>query len=355
MIRLKAVSLTIGNFALGDVDLQIEKGEYYAVLGPTGSGKTLLLETISGLQQPSSGEIWIGGENVTDLPPERRHIGFMYQDYLLFPHLTVRRNITFGLRGRERDQSQARLNELAGLLEIEHLLDRQVAGLSGGEQQRIALARALAPRPQVLLLDEPLSALDPQNRQMVRRELAGLHRKLGTTTVHVTHDFEEALALADRIAVINEGRIVQTGPPEEVFRRPASPFAAQFFGAENLFHGEISLGDKTLAGGAADGTSAVFRSGAMQLSVIAAQAGPAYASIRPEEITVLREEPHSSATNNLRGTIRKIERTAAVVRLTIDAGAPFVAAITSQSLDSLQLETGLQVYISFKATAIHIF
>src|SRR5262249_25471053 len=141
MIRLKAVSLTIGNFALGDVDLQIEKGEYYAVLGPTGSGKTLLLETISGLQQPSSGEIWIGGGKVTDLPPERRHIGFMYQDYPLFPHLTVRRNITFGLRGRERDQSQARLNELAGLLEIEHLLDRQVAGLSGGEQQRIALAR----------------------------------------------------------------------------------------------------------------------------------------------------------------------------------------------------------------------
>src|SRR5262249_30871934 len=139
-----------------------------------------------------------------------------------------------------------------------------------------------------------------------------------------------------------------------VFRRPASPFAAQFFGAENLFHGEISFRDKTLSGGA-DGTGAVFRSGAMQLSVIASQAGPAYASIRPEEITISREQPHSSAVNNLRGTIRNIERTAAVVRLTIDAGAPFVAAITSQSLDSLQLETGVQVFISFKATAIHIF
>jgi molybdopterin-binding protein len=354
MIRLAGVSLTVGAFALRDINLEIDKGEYFAILGPTGSGKTMLLETLAGLRRPSSGEIWIAGEDVTGVPPERRHLGFMYQDYLLFPHLTVRSNITFGLRRNSPDRSDARVRDLVGLLKIGHLLDRRVAGLSGGEQQRIALARALAPQPLVLLLDEPLSALDPQNRRAVRRELAALHTALGTTTVHVTHDFEEALVLADRIAVINEGRVVQVGPPEEVFRRPASPFVAQFVGAENLFHGEVSLGQAGAPAGPESG-GAVFRSRGLELSVIAEQEGPAYASIRPEEITVSREPPHSSAVNNLTGTIRNIEKTAAVVRLTVDAGVPFVVAITAQSFDSLQLGAGIPVYISFKATAIHIF
>jgi len=186
MIRLVDVSCRVGAFELRSVNLEIERGEYFAILGPTGAGKTKLLEIIAGLQAPSSGDVWIDDKKVTGLPPERRHVGLMYQDYLLFPHLTVRKNILFGLRDKPKLERLRRVDEISRLLGIEHLLDRHITGLSGGEQQRIALARALAPQPRVLLLDEPLSALDPQNRRAVRRELTALHAKLGTTTIHVT-------------------------------------------------------------------------------------------------------------------------------------------------------------------------
>ena len=356
MIRLINVSFQVGAFALRSINLEVEHGEYFVILGPTGAGKTKLLEVIAGLQSPASGEVWIGGKNVTALPPEHRHIGFMYQDYLLFPHLTVRGNITFGLRGKLPAEARACLAKLAGLLKIEHLLDRRVVGLSGGEQQRIALARALAPQPQVLLLDEPLSALDPQNRRAVRRELRALHRQLGMTTLHVTHDFEEAVVLTDRLAVINEGEIVQVGPPEVVFRRPRSVFVANFFGAENLFRGEIVRCNKgEPRDGEAFNAMFQFQSGPLQLSAIAEQEGPAYAAIRPEEITVSKELPHSSALNNLYGTIVNIETIGPLVRLTVDVGVPFIAAMTVQSFKALQLKIGAKVYLSFKTTAIHVF
>ena len=233
MIRLVNVSVRLGRFELHSLNLEITRGEYFTILGPTGVGKTKLLEIIAGLQTIESGEVWIDNENVSDLPPERRRVGFTYQDYLLFPHLTVRKNIAFGLHNRPRSERNQRAAEVARLLRIEHLLDRTVLGLSGGEQQRIALARALAPEPRVLLLDEPLSALDPSNRKAVRNELVALHNQLGTTTVHVTHDFEEALSVSDRLAVMNSGEIVQVGPPEEVINRPNSRFVADFFGLEN--------------------------------------------------------------------------------------------------------------------------
>lgn len=354
MIRLINVSFQVGTFALRSINLEIVRGEYFIILGPTGAGKTKLLEIIAGLQSPASGEVWIGGENVTVLPPERRHIGFMYQDYLLFPHLTVRRNLAFGLRGKRRAEVRACLAKLSRLLKIEHLLDRRVVGLSGGEQQRVALARALAPQPQVLLLDEPLSALDPQNRRTVRCELRTLHRQLGMTTLHVTHDFEEALVLPDRLAVINEGEIVQVGPPEAVFRRPKSVFVANFFGGENLLRGEIVRRNKGEPR-AGEAFNALFQSGSLKLSAIAEQEGPAYAAIRPEEVTVSKELPHSSALNNLYGTIVNIETTGPLVRLTVDVGVPFIAAMTVQSFEALQLEIGAKVYLSFKTTAVHVF
>jgi len=351
MIRLVDVSYRVGAFELRSINLEIESGEYFAILGPTGAGKTKLLEIIAGLQPPLSGDVWIGDEKVTTLPPERRHVGLMYQDYLLFPHLTVRKNILFGLRKKSKPERVRRVEEISGLLGIDHLLDRHITGLSGGEQQRIALARALAPQPRVLLLDEPLSALDPQNRRAVRRELTALHTKLGTTTIHVTHDFEEALVVSDRLAVMSRGEIVQIGPPEEVVHKPNSAFVANFFGVENLYKGEIVSCDHA----GAETYNATFKSGALKLSVIAEREGPAYAAIRPEDIVVSREVVHSSAMNNLSGSILEIEPTGPLVRLTADVGVRLVALITRQSLVDLKLDTQAHAYFSVKASAIHVF
>jgi ABC-type sugar transport system ATPase subunit len=169
LIRLVNLASSAGAFALRSINLEVSSGDYFVLLGPTGSGKTLLLETIAGLRTPTSGEIWIHDQNVTELAPEHRRVGFMYQDYLLFPHLTVRRNIAFGLHRQAANEADERVAQVSRLLKIDGLLNRRVAGLSGGEKQRIALARALAPQPRVLLLDEPLAALDPQTRQQVRR------------------------------------------------------------------------------------------------------------------------------------------------------------------------------------------
>jgi molybdate/tungstate transport system ATP-binding protein len=354
MIRLVDVVFRAGAFELGSVDVEIERGEYFAVLGPTGAGKTKLLELIAGLATPSSGDVWIDGENVTRLPPERRRVGLMYQDYLLFPHLSVRRNIQFGLRELTKRDAEQSVDDLSRLLGLEQLLDRSIAGLSGGEQQRVALARALAPKPRVLLLDEPLSALDPQNRRAVRRELKSIHSQLGTTTIHVTHDFEEALVVADRLAVMNQGKIVQVGQPEEVVRKPRSAFVADFFGVENIFKGEImSCGETGELG--SDAYNAVFSTGGLKMSVIAEREGPAYATIRPEDVLVSRELVHSSAMNNLSGSILEVEMTGPLVRLTADVGARLVALITRQSLSALKLEIGAKAFFSVKASAIHIF
>jgi molybdopterin-binding protein len=354
MIRLVDISFKVAAFELHSINLTIESGEYFAILGPTGAGKTKLLEIIAGLELPASGEVWIDDQNVTAWPPERRRVGFMYQDYLLFPHLTVRKNITFGLHDRPRWEKSQRVDELSQLLGIQHLLDRRVRGLSGGEQQRIALARSLAPKPRVLLLDEPLSALDPQNRVAVRSELVVLQRRFGTTTIHVTHDFEEAMVVADRVAVMNHGEIVQVGAPTEVVQKPNSRFVADFFGLENLFKGEIL---RRNGGTSPDEQphNAIFKSGSLELSVIAERDGAAYAVIRPEDIVVSREAIQSSATNNLRGRIQKIEEKGPLVRLTADVGAPLVALLTKQSVAALGLETGCEAYFSVKATAIHIF
>ena len=248
-MEIKSLWVELEEFRLCDINLEIAAGEYFVVLGPTGAGKTVLLETIAGLHRPRRGRILLAGEDITHAPPERRGIGFVYQDYALFPHLSVAGNIAFGLRlrGMGRGEIEKRVAAIGRLLGIEHLLHRMPGTLSGGEAQRVALARALVIEPRLLLLDEPLSALDPETREGLQRELGRIHRELGTTTIHVTHDFEEAVALGDRIAVLREdrldeglreGRIVQVGRPEEIFRRPASEFVARFVGVRNIFRGQ---------------------------------------------------------------------------------------------------------------------
>lgn len=213
MIRLEEVSLKVGQFELHPVNLEIKPGEYFVLLGPTGSGKTSILELIAGFHRPDTGKIGWNGSDFRSVPLERRNVGMVYQGYHLFSHLTVKENIQYGMRIRKwpRPEMDRRASDLAQLLRIDHLLESSTMGLSGGEQQRVALARALAIEPQILLLDEPLSALDPQTRRQLQRDLKILHEKLQTTTIHVTHSFEEALNLADRVGIILNGELLQVG------------------------------------------------------------------------------------------------------------------------------------------------
>ncbi len=227
-LELHEIVVAAGSFRLGPLSLSAGDGEYLFVLGPTGAGKTLTLQAIAGLRQPMAGRVIMDGRDVTRSAPEMRRVGYLFQDSLLFPHLSVRKNLAYGahrIPPREREATIARLARVVG---IEPLLGRMPAGLSGGERQRVALARALATSPGLLLLDEPMASLDPNSRQALRATLLELHRELGTTTIHVTHSFSEALTLADRVAILIEGKILQIGPARDVFARPASQVIAGF-------------------------------------------------------------------------------------------------------------------------------
>ena len=347
-VHMRDLWVDLDEFHLREIELDVAPGEYFVILGPTGAGKTVLLETIAGLHQLGKGCILIDGEDVTPLPPERRGIGFVYQDYALFPHLDVAGNIGFGLklRGTGRDDVEERVAAISRLLSIEHLLHRDPGTLSGGEQQRVALARALVVEPRLLLMDEPLSALDPGMREGLQRELARVQRELGTTTLHVTHDFEEAVALGDRIGVMNEGRIVQVGPPEEIFRKPGSEFVARFVGVRNIFRGEIHPGD--------DGYKVLSLNG-IKIAVVTDLTGPVHGSIRPEEIIISREPLRSSARNSFRGYIVDIADRGTLVYVAVRVPPDFTCVITRRSLEEMQLCKGLEINIAFKASAVHIF
>lgn len=242
MLRVEDICVDLGDFRLDQVSLHVESGEYLVLLGSTGNGKTVLLETIAGLNLPTSGRIVINGEDVTHLAPEKRHLGVVYQDYALFPHLSVFDNIGFGLRfnGATKQQIRAAVDEMAGFLEIGHLLKRRPRRLSGGERQRVALARALVMKPYVLLLDEPLSALDRASRTRIQGVLKRIHAELSVTIVHITHNLKEAFSLADRLAVIKDGRLLQEGPPEVLFSSPRDRNVAELMGIENMIAAEVA-------------------------------------------------------------------------------------------------------------------
>ncbi len=242
MIQVQGLSINLAGFAIQDLNLNIGAGEYLVLLGPTGVGKTVLVETIAGLHRPDAGRVLLAGDDVTALPPEDRGLGYVPQDYALFPHLSVAGNIGFGLRMRGLDprECDTRVTAVAGRLGIGHLLGRSVQRLSGGERQRVALARALVIEPKVLILDEPTSALDPGTRRELWVELNRVKREFRVTTCHITHDFEEAIALADRVAVLLDGRVRQTGSPQEVFRRPYDRTVAAFLGIRNVFLAKVT-------------------------------------------------------------------------------------------------------------------
>jgi putrescine transport system ATP-binding protein len=234
--------------AVDRVSLSIERGEFFALLGPSGCGKTTLLRLIAGFETPDSGDVLIDGVAMNAVPPYARPVNMMFQSYALFPHLDVAGNVAFGLKqeGMERRRREARVAEMLALVQMSDYAKRRPHELSGGQKQRVALARALAKMPKLLLLDEPLASLDRKLREETRLELTGIQERVGTTFLVVTHDQEEALGLAQRVAVMSRGRLVQTGPPAEIYERPNSRFVADFVGAVNLFEGELVAGFNAL-------------------------------------------------------------------------------------------------------------
>ncbi|HEV2291552.1 MAG TPA: ABC transporter ATP-binding protein [Gemmatimonadales bacterium] len=349
MIHLDRVGVRAGEFTLDDVSLTVPTGAHAVLLGPTGSGKTTLLEAIAGHLPLLRGRIELGGVDVASVPPERRRIGVVYQHYHLFPHLSVRDNIGYGLRpaADAPPPARGRVEELAAALGLLHLLDRAPRALSGGERQRVALARALAPAPRIVLLDEPFAAADPAMRQQLRRELRALHERERFTILQVSHDFEEALRLATLVAVLADGRIVQQGTPEAVFQRPASAFVAEFLGAGNVLAGVVRR-DGPEEGGR---FPAVFDTGRLELAVVADREGAAHALIRPEDILVTAELL-PGARNHLTAVVDRLQRAGPVTYIHMSGEHPWVAVVTAAYAESLALVPGREVALTLKATAI---
>ena len=345
MIRVKDLNISLPGFKLSEINLSIGENEFFILMGPTGAGKTVLLEAIAGLVPVKSGTIFIGERNITALPPEKRGISIVYQDYALFPHLTVLENITYGLHFHRIDKAQAekRLNRLLEVVNLSHLKERLPVNLSGGEKQRVALARALMVEPKVLLLDEPLSALDPNFREEVRNALKGLHQSSTTTFLMVTHDFVEVLSLAGRAAVMNKGRIEQTGHVKEIFEKPVSPFVADFVGMKNLF--EASFHE----------TYAVVSGLKIEIGRIV-DPSSRYLAVRPEDIIISREKFSSSMRNSYSGIITQINNQGFYYEIAVIVkNVSFKGLITKGALIELGLEEGIPVYVSFKASAVHVF
>lgn len=302
MIRCEDLSLRFGGFRLEGIDLAVEPGESYFVLGPSGAGKTLLLEGLLGIRRPESGRVLLGGRDATRLPPEERGVAYVPQDLALFPHLSVRDNVLFGLRARGRSPADARerLTRWVELLDLGPVIDRpDVRTLSGGERQRVALARALVTDPRVLFMDEPFSALDAALRRRLQVEFRDLQRRLGLTLIQVTHDPEEAFLMADHMAILMAGRIEQRGRPSELYNRPANLRVARFLMLQNLYPGRLGARE---AGGycrlTLDGTSIAFE---VTPPPGFAEGNPVVAGIRPEEVILVRPDrpPDTARQRNL--------------------------------------------------------
>jgi molybdopterin-binding protein len=358
VIEVHGLGARVGTFELRDVTFMIPTGSYGVVIGPAGSGKTTLLETIAGIIPQRRGTLRLNGRDTASVPPERRGIGFVYQHGFLFPHLSVERNVMYGAT----DAEFAR--EVAERLGADALFERSVRGLSGGERQIVAIARSLAAKPSLLLLDEPFSALDPRRRSQVRRTVRTMHRELNMTVLQVTHDFTEAGLLGDVAILLDAGRVLQWGAPERVFREPASPYIAEFLGAENVFAGEVHvLGEAAPDWDPGDvpplarGYRAIqFRTGPLTFYTVGdASEGPGYAVIRADEILLAREPHASSARNQFEGVVTEVSTLGALTRVTLDAtGIPLVAALTTRSAQELALGAGTHVWASFKAMAVHL-
>ncbi|MFE1599689.1 putative 2-aminoethylphosphonate ABC transporter ATP-binding protein [Methylobacterium sp. ID0610] len=347
-LNVRNVGKRFGGFrALEDVSLDIRAGELLTFLGPSGCGKSTLLRIITGLERPSSGSILHLGRDITALSAARRGFGILFQSYALFPNLTVADNVAYGLT--DRRTAKARVAELLDLVGLPNAAAKYPGELSGGQQQRVALARALAPAPKLLLLDEPLSALDAKVRVHLRQQIRDLQRRLGLTTVMVTHDQEEALAMADRIVVMNHGTIEQIGTPSEVYGRPASLFVADFVGRMNFLPGRVSAADVFTPQAAA---------GILVLPAGGAAGGPATVCIRPEDVT-LAPLAAGQGPNTSRARLAAVEFLGAFCRVQVVApewgDLGITADVPAGPASGLDLTPGAPLDVTLRPERLHIF
>jgi spermidine/putrescine transport system ATP-binding protein len=351
-VRLEGLVKRFGDFeAVRGIDLDIPPGEFFSLLGPSGCGKTTTLRMIAGFERPTGGRILLDGNDVSDTPPDKRNVNTVFQSYALFSHLTVAENVAFGLRFKKlsSEEARAKVNQALSLVRLEGFRDRKPHQLSGGQQQRVALARALILNPSVLLLDEPLGALDAKLRKALQIELKALQEKVGITFLYVTHDQEEALTMADRIAVMNEGRIEQCGSPREVYEEPASAYVADFLGVSNLLDAEA-------VGREPDGRCRL-RIGGLELLASkghVAASGPVKVVVRPERVRV---EAGGGATgeNRLPGRIERVVYAGAISQLVVDLtlGAAIQCMLANDGAD-LPFSRGAPVSVYLPSDALRV-
>ena len=349
-IEIKSLTKKFGNFvAVNSVSLDIYRGELFTILGGSGCGKSTLLRMLAGFERPSEGQIFIDGIDVTELPPYERPVNMMFQSYAVFPHMTVEQNIAYGLKkeGCSRQETQQRVKEMLELVQLKALASRKPDQLSGGQLQRVALARALAKRPKVLLLDEPLAALDKKLREQTQFELMNLQDELGTTFVVVTHDQEEAMTLATRIAVMDAGQFVQTGTPSEVYEFPRNHFVADFFGSINTFDATVldSDGHTVLAKLEGSGTRISALHNEQLATGTAIRIG-----VRPEKLLISQKRPEAEHYTVTRGVVEDLAYygNRSIYRVRAESGKVIqVSAQNYQRSAELLLEWDDEVYLSW--------
>jgi len=350
MLEIKNINARLGGFWLKNISLELEPGDYLTVLGLSGAGKTVLLEVLAGLVKPEAGEIFLNGKDISHQSIQKRPFGLVYQDMALFPHMPVWKNIAYALKGNglSGQQQQDKALELARLTQVEHLLDRHPGTLSGGEAQRVALARTLASDPEVLLLDEPLASLDVKLRQELRELLKKINQS-GKTIIHVTHDPMEAATLSKKIAIIEKGELIQWGKPEDVFRNPVSEFVARFSGIKNIFLCGFKKSFEK------NGLYHGLTKNNITISCLdEPEKETAHLMIPGEDIIVSEEKLETSAINQYEGIINELYFLNHGVELIIDAGEIFSVIVSKRSVEKLGLDPGKKVWLSFKASAVKI-
>ncbi len=344
MLNIRKLSKKSGDFQLSGINLEISEGTYYVLLGRSGSGKTQLLELIAGLNNADSGEIWLKGKNITHTKLQNRGIGLVFQDYAIFPNLTVFGNIAYSLHssGVKKEEVHERVNKVAGELNITHLLTRDTQNLSGGEMQRVALARTLITSPGLLLLDEPMASVDASLKDDIKRLLRKLNKQ-GLTIIHVTHDYREAVGLASCVGVIHKGRIIQEGTPDEVFRKPVNKFVARYSGIRNFFRVEFMLENgqwKAIS----ENKTQFYLNGSFS-------PGEGLLLLRSDEIKISTAAPSGNFTNCLKGIVLDVLHAEYGMEITVDTGDIFYIDISTDTFRQQPVAESSEVYITFTEEA----
>ncbi len=348
MLKLNNVCKNLGEFNLSNLNLKVKRGEYFMILGKSGAGKSLFLELITGMQHPDKGEIILDEKNITHKKIQKRQVGMVFQDYAIFPHLSVYRNIGYPLKskGYSKEYQSNTILTVAGQMNLTHLLDRDPGTLSGGELQRVALARVLTLKPKLLLLDEPLVSLDVQLRKDIRTILRKIHQS-GQTILHVTHDYEETITLADKVAILQNGQIIQSGTPAEIFHHPKTSFIAEFIGLKNYIPVNLFITEDDICQAKVKGHHNLV------LCMLNGKSkGNGHLIISAEDITISLDKMSTSAINNFQGVIKELHPGIKGMEVVVDIGVEMTSIISQRSTKSLDLREGKTVWVSFKASGV---